>query len=234
MEYICLYYSYLKKTERLTDTQMGRLIRAVLSYAATGERKELDQAESMAFDFIAADIESAKEKYIARCETNRRNRTGTTDNDRQQSSTVVDETGQTKTETKTETKTKTETNTLNPPTPLLELPEELQRAAAEWVAYKKEINDPYKTTGLKALVAKLKKDAAENGEAAVIDAIRYSMAQGWHSIHPEKNSSNSTEQKAPETPASYNIDRADQKAKTSVPKLVKKQQPGTEKSSSMI
>lgn len=83
---------YLKRTERLTDEELGRLFRACMIYHATGEVTELDGRESVAFDFIKEDIDMANEAYAAKCETNRRNRTGTTDDDRQRPSTTVNET----------------------------------------------------------------------------------------------------------------------------------------------
>ena len=96
MEYFCCYHSYRSKTAKLSDQELGRLFRSLMQYSETGERPEIEGRESIAFDFIADDIDRTKANYIARCETNRRNRTGTIDNDRQQSSTAVDETNQNK------------------------------------------------------------------------------------------------------------------------------------------
>ena len=82
---------YLKRTAKLSDQELGRLFRACMVYHATGEVTELAGRESVAFDFIREDIDAANEAYEAKCETNRRNRIGTVDNDRQRPSTTVDE-----------------------------------------------------------------------------------------------------------------------------------------------
>lgn len=88
--FICLD-GYLKRTERLTDEEVGRLFRACMIYHATGEALELTGRESVAFDFIREDIDAANEAYTAKCETNRRNRACASNNDRQRPSTTDDD-----------------------------------------------------------------------------------------------------------------------------------------------
>lgn len=73
LEYFPCYHSYFKKCEKLTDQELGRLFRALMTYSETGERQELAGRESIAFDFIADDIDRAKENYADRCERNRKN-----------------------------------------------------------------------------------------------------------------------------------------------------------------
>lgn len=60
MDYFLCYHSYLKKCEKLTDEEVGRLFRSLLTYSATGETPELTGREVIAFDFIADDIDRAK------------------------------------------------------------------------------------------------------------------------------------------------------------------------------
>ena len=107
LEYIPFYYSYRKKLEKLSDQEVGRLVRSLLEYGETGETEELTGRESIAFDFIADDVSRAKAAYDERCAKNQRNiekryarREGTT----------VYETYQ----TKDKTKDKTKDNTLPP------------------------------------------------------------------------------------------------------------------------
>lgn len=73
MEYFCYFHSYGKKTERLSDQELGRLVRALCVYSETGERQELTGRESLAFDFMAEDIDRAKKAYKKKCDTNRHN-----------------------------------------------------------------------------------------------------------------------------------------------------------------
>lgn len=122
LEYIPFYYSYRKKLEKLSDQEVGRLVRALLEYGETGETEELTGRESIAFDFIADDINRAKAAYDERCAKNQRNiekryarQDGTTVYDGIRTNTTVYETYQTKDKTKTKTKTKDKTKDISLP-----------------------------------------------------------------------------------------------------------------------
>lgn len=121
LEYIPFYYSYRKKLEKLSDQEVGRLVRALLEYGETGETEELTGRESIAFDFIADDINRAKAAYDERCAKNQRNiekryarQDGTTVYDGIRTNTTVYETYQTKDKDKTKTKDKTKDISLPP------------------------------------------------------------------------------------------------------------------------
>lgn len=121
LEYIPFYYSYRKKLEKLSDQEVGRLVRSLLEYGETGETEELTGRESIAFDFIADDINRAKAAYDERCAKNQRNiekryarQEGTTVYDGIRTNTPVYETYQTKDKTKTKTKDKTKDISLPP------------------------------------------------------------------------------------------------------------------------
>ena len=73
MEYFCCYHSYKRSCEKLTDQELGRLFRSLMEYSETGETQELTGRESIAFDFIAEDIDRAKEAYEAKCRSNAEN-----------------------------------------------------------------------------------------------------------------------------------------------------------------
>ena len=72
----------------------------------------------------------------------------------------------------------------------------MQSAFDDWIQYKAERREGYKPTGLKALVTRLKKDIREKGEAAVIEAIGYSMSQGWQGIYFPDHHSGGRQSKA--------------------------------------
>lgn len=123
LEYIPFYYSYRKKLEKLSDQEVGRLVRSLLEYGETGETEELAGRESIAFDFIADDINRAKAAYEERCAKNQRNiekryarQDDTNVYDGIRTNTNVYETYQTKDKPKTKTKTKDKTkdNSLPP------------------------------------------------------------------------------------------------------------------------
>lgn len=73
IEYFCCYHSYRRSCEKLTDQELGRLFRALLDYSETGISPDLTGRESIAFDFIACDIDRAKEAYEKRCASNAEN-----------------------------------------------------------------------------------------------------------------------------------------------------------------
>lgn len=112
LEYFPWYNSYFKKCEKLTDQELGRLVRALSMYSVTGERQELAGRESIAFDFIADDIDRAKEAYDEKCAKNKKNIESRYE--RIQSNTTVYEGYQTKTKTKDKSKTKDKDN-ISPP-----------------------------------------------------------------------------------------------------------------------
>lgn len=74
LEYFCCFNSYRKKTRNLSDSELGRLFRALMLYNETGEKTQLNGREETAFDFIAEDIDAGKERYEAKCVQNKANR----------------------------------------------------------------------------------------------------------------------------------------------------------------
>lgn len=87
---------YLVRLEKLSDQEVGRLVRALATYHARGEEQELKGRECGYYDFIKADIDEAEAAYAAKCAGNKKNRQGasTTVNDRQRPSTDDDERAQ--------------------------------------------------------------------------------------------------------------------------------------------
>lgn len=73
MEYFCCYHSYKKKCEKLSDQELGRLFRALLEYSESGAVADLTGRESIAFDFIADDIDRSKKAYEEKCAKNAAN-----------------------------------------------------------------------------------------------------------------------------------------------------------------
>ena len=81
-----------------------------------------------------------------------------------------------------ETETEIETETEGAQVRVFES-EEMQSAFDDWLTYKRERRESYKATGEKALITRLRNDISGRGEQAVIEAIRYSMSQGWKGIY---------------------------------------------------
>lgn len=95
---------YLDRLAKLSDQEVGRLVRALAMYHATGEEQELKGRECGYYDFIKGDIDEIEANYAAKCEKNRQIR--------QQALTNVDERERTSTnDDKYKYKYKDNTNT---------------------------------------------------------------------------------------------------------------------------
>lgn len=192
-EYFPCYHSYFKKCEKLTDQELGRLFRALMMYSSTGERQELAGRESIAFDFIADDIDRADGAYREKCEKNSKNgkRGG-----RPKNQTVSEKpNGFKKSQDKDKDKDKDNTpppdgggskrarGALYPPKPEdYGFGPELSAAFSDWIKYKREKRQEYKPTGLTALVSQVRNNAAKYGEDAIAALIRQCMAANWQGI----------------------------------------------------
>jgi len=170
-EYFCAYHSYLASMRNLADAECGRLFRALLQYSAGDSSINLQGRESVAFDFMAVQIDRDHEAYQRKCKQNSANRTSTTVNGRQRPSTK-----------RTKDKEKEKENNSPPLPPSLGGSPGLQAVFEDWLAYKQERREAYKPTGLKSLVTQVQNAARQYGEQAVADLIRTSMASNWAGI----------------------------------------------------
>ncbi len=80
---------YLDRLEKLSDQELGRLVRALSGYHATGEVPELERLESVIFEFIRADIDRIDRQYREKSETNRAHRMASTDSVRKKQRTLA-------------------------------------------------------------------------------------------------------------------------------------------------
>lgn len=55
-------------------------------------------------------------------------------------------------------------------------------AVRDWITYKKERREAYKSTGLKSLLTEIENRVKRHGEQAVAEVIRLSMANNWRGI----------------------------------------------------
>lgn len=59
---------YLERLAKLSDQEVGRMVRALAEYHATGKEPELTGREGIAFDFIRVDIDKADKAYQKKCQ----------------------------------------------------------------------------------------------------------------------------------------------------------------------
>lgn len=59
---------YLERLAKLSNQEVGRMVRALAEYHATGKEPELTGREGIAFDFIRVDIDKADKAYQKKCQ----------------------------------------------------------------------------------------------------------------------------------------------------------------------
>lgn len=72
-EYFKCFHSYKDKCKKLSDQELGRLFRALMEYSESGTAPDLTGRESIAFDFIADEIDRDKSAYAEKCRKNAEN-----------------------------------------------------------------------------------------------------------------------------------------------------------------
>ena len=70
---MCLYISYLESLTPFSDDEIGRMVKAMLTYAETGEDHRFDGNERFIWPSLKAQIDRDKAAYQERCEKNRAN-----------------------------------------------------------------------------------------------------------------------------------------------------------------
>jgi len=73
MKYLKIFVDFIEKTKSYTDAEVGRLTRAMLSYANTGEDPDLRGNEKYIWDAMKVDIDHQRGAYDDLCRRNRIN-----------------------------------------------------------------------------------------------------------------------------------------------------------------
>ncbi len=206
---IIIYAQQYEAIKDLSQSDKGLLLDAIFHYHITGEvMQELPPMVLMAFTFIRTSIDSNTRKYEAIVERNRENgKKGGRPRNPNNPSEPKKPTGlkktqanpknpnepkkadtDTDTDTVKDTKTKTKTESIDD----LFSNENilLKPIVSEWIAYKKEIKDPYKTVrGMKAFVKELQK-LSNNDPKVAKEITERSMANNWKGIFELNNNGN--------------------------------------------
>lgn len=195
------YTEYSDKLRRLSDGQLGALMRMIMSYKEDGVVADTeDQVVGVAFDFIRADIDKQAERYAQKAEAGRKGgiskpKQSEADASRAKQSEAIKE------KRKEKEKEKQESNPLYE----VELSPDVREAVDKWLAYKRERRESYKDVGLRALLSQVEKHERQNGAKAVRDVIELSMANGWRGIIWDRIG----QQKSPPTNPFTNIRKSD-------------------------
>lgn len=204
---IIIYVQQYEAIKDLSQSDKGLLLDAIFHYHITGEvMQELPPMVLMAFTFIRTSIDSNTRKYEAIVERNRENgKKGGRPRNPNNPSEPKKPTGLKKTQanpnnpsepkkadTDTDTDTVKDTKTKTVSIDDLFSNENilLKPIVSEWIAYKKEIKDPYKTVrGMKAFVKELQK-LSNNDPKVAKEITERSMANNWKGIFELNNNGN--------------------------------------------
>lgn len=204
---IIIYVQQYEAIKDLSQSDKGLLLDAIFHYHITGEvMQELPPMVLMAFTFIRTSIDSNTRKYEAIVERNRKNgKKGGRPRNPKNPSEPKKPTGLKKTQvnpknpsepkkadTDTDTDTVKDTKTKTVSIDDLFSNENilLKPIVSEWIAYKKEIKDPYKTVrGMKAFVKELQK-LSNNDPKVAKEITERSMANNWKGIFELNNNGN--------------------------------------------
>ena len=206
---IIIYVRQYEAIKDLSQSDKGLLLDAIFHYHITGEvMQELPPMVLMAFTFIRTSIDSNTRKYEAIVERNRENgKKGGRPRNPNNPSEPKKPTGLKKTQAnpnnpsepkKADTDTDTDTDTVkDTKTKTVSIDDLfsnenvlLKPIVSEWIAYKKEIKDPYKTVrGMKAFVKELQK-LSNNDPKVAKEITERSMANNWKGIFELNNNGN--------------------------------------------
>jgi hypothetical protein len=203
---IIIYVQQYEAIKDLSQSDKGLLLDAIFHYHITGEvMQELPPMVLMAFTFIRTSIDSNTRKYEAIVERNRENgKKGGRPRNPNNPSEPKKPTGLKKTQAnpnnpsepkKADTDTAKDTGIKDTKTESIDdlFSNEnvlLKPIVSEWIAYKKEIKDPYKTVrGMKAFVKELQK-LSNNDPKVAKEITERSMANNWKGIFELNNNGN--------------------------------------------
>ena len=111
--YICMYLDYLETFLNLSEAARGRLVTAMLHYAATGEEPQLKGKEQVVWPQLRGQLQRDLDKYESRCIRNRINgaKGGRPKQEKEQPTGIFWDPKKPNTNTNTKTNTNINTNT---------------------------------------------------------------------------------------------------------------------------
>lgn len=72
-KFVCLYLDYLENWSHYSDAQVGKIVRAMLAYALTGEAPNLKGQERYIWPSVKSQMDRDSEKYTSKCKSNQEN-----------------------------------------------------------------------------------------------------------------------------------------------------------------
>lgn len=198
------YRSFYTALKGLGAEEFKETILAMCEYAMDGEEPKLDGVPYMAFELMRPQIDANNTRYASGSKGGRPKKTngfedsensktnGFEDSENQKPNVNVnvnENVNENVNDNENENVGKKGTSSLKKAAmqQTQEIEEagfapDLEQAVKDWLSYKTEKRQTYKSAGFHALLSKIKTEEARHGPAPVISAIHDAMANGWQGI----------------------------------------------------
>ncbi len=193
--YIKIFYDFPEVTGELSDAERGRLIVAMVNYAATGEVPKMTGAEKYIFPAMKAQLDREASDYNASVENGKRGgRPAKTQKDLGFEKNLKNKTepknknvtknnqDKDKEEDKDKDKDKESNREKKQREEMANRSPVMRDAINKWLRYKAERKQKYEPTSLDTLLKKIDKAAEQYGEPAVIKLIDECIANHYQGI----------------------------------------------------
>lgn len=162
------YRSYFEAVRELPKKEQLATLLAICAYALDEEEPALSGVANAVFSLVRPTLDAGRRKAQSgraggRAQANAKQRAG-------------------ESECETEKEYEPENDCYSAPHPADQFQGALREAVSDWLAYKAEKRQPYRPTGLKSLLAQIRRAADTYGDAAVVSVIRDSMASNYQGI----------------------------------------------------
>lgn len=212
MKCVKISLDFAESIRQLVDAEAGRLLKAIVAYATTGEELTLSGNERILWGMMKKDIDAQRRSYDSKCESmaaarelnpnNQKPVSEQTDycqetdsNEQKTDSKMRKEAGEKREKERSkekERKDPEEKRKAPSPSPppgdntlrdaLNGHSEELILSVDDWLRYKKEKRQSYTPTGLKTFLNKVARYADGYGDRAVTEAIQYAMSNSYQGV----------------------------------------------------
>lgn len=199
-DYFVFYRSFYTALKNLPAEEFMETISAVCEYAFDGTEPDLKGIPFMAFELIRPHIDANNKRYTDGKHGGRPRKTSGFENEKPvvfetETSGYENEKANIKVKDKVKVKEKDkEKDKAKDKKVIAALPQgdspieemgfspELESTVKSWVRYKTEKRQAYKETGLRSLLTRIRREANERGDRAVINLIQESMSNNWQGI----------------------------------------------------
>jgi len=182
MKYLKVFTDFSDDLNELSDIEVGRLFRAMLSYAENGTLPDLKGNERFLWAVAKSNIDAQRESYSNKVEGAAKARSLINSDIRSNQSDCNKNrliSAQDKDKEKDKDKEQKKNIKIYSPVP------ELNSAILSFIEFRKQIKKPMTDRAIELLISQLDKVSADTAEQIAI--LNQSVMNGWQSVYPLKN-----------------------------------------------